>query len=52
MMWRPKLGIPLVAIVLGVLWMSGGTSGQTPQSQARLKADTTRLSMIPRDTAA
>ena len=28
-MWRPKLGIPLAAIVLGVLWMTSGTSGQT-----------------------
>ena len=28
-MWRPKLGIPLAAIVAGVLWMSSGTSGQS-----------------------
>ena len=28
-MWRPKLGIPLAAMVLGVLWMSNGTSGQS-----------------------
>ena len=28
-MWRPKLGIPLAAIGLGVLWMSIGTSGQS-----------------------
>jgi hypothetical protein len=28
-MWRPKLGIPLAAIVLGVLWMSNGTLGQS-----------------------
>ena len=39
-MWRPKLGIPLAAIVLGVLWMTIGTSGQTT-SQVRLKPDTT-----------
>jgi len=40
-MWRPKLGIPLAAIVLGVLWMTIGTSGQTTSSQVRLKTDTT-----------
>src|SRR5215510_7899196 len=28
-MWRPKLGIPLVAIVLGVLWMTNSTLGQS-----------------------
>ena len=28
-MWRPKLGIPLAAILAGVLWMSIGTSGQS-----------------------
>jgi quinoprotein glucose dehydrogenase len=40
-MWRPKLGIPLAAIVLGVLWMTIGTSGQTTSSQVRLTTDTT-----------
>ena len=35
-MWRPKLGIPLAAIALGMVWLSTDTSGQaTPSPSTR-----------------